>query len=76
MHVALGIIVVGLRAVLQRLAKVIAGRQPLGAAQSGEVHISVVPRDVTTRFGLTSLTLATSQVLEVEFDRDPVGLLR
>lgn len=64
-----------LRAAWLRLAEVFAGHHPLDPAPAVEVNISAAPRDLTTRFGLTSLTLAASQVLEVETQRDPLALL-
>ncbi|MDN6500104.1 MAG: hypothetical protein L0K44_10250 [Yaniella sp.] len=65
-----------LHAAWRRLAEVFAGQQPLDAAPPVEVDISAAPRDVTSRFGLTSVTLAASQQLEVEAHRDPLTLLR
>ena len=65
-----------LRAAWQRLADVLAGQQSLDPAPAVEVNISAAPRDLTTRFGLTSLTLAASQILEVQAQREPLALLR
>src|SRR5699024_5720712 len=64
-----------LHAAWVRLADIFAGRQPLDTAPPVEVTFSAAPRDVTSRFGLTSVTLATSQQLEVEAYRDPLSLL-
>src|SRR5699024_3787301 len=64
-----------LRAAWLRLADIFAGRQSLDTAPPVEVTFSAAPRDVTSRFGLTSVTLATSQQLEVEAHRDPRSLL-
>lgn len=65
-----------LHAAWQRLAEVFAERQPLDASAPVEVNISAAPKDLTTRFGLTSLTLAATKMLEVEAQRDPLALLR
>ena len=64
-----------LHAAWLRLADIFAGRQPLDAAPPVEVTISAAPRDVTSRFGLTSVTFAASKGLEVEAHRDPRTLL-
>lgn len=65
-----------LRAAWQRLADIFAGRQPLDAAPPVEVNISAAPRDLTSRFGLTSMTFAASRTLEVQTQPDPLALLR
>lgn len=64
-----------LSATWQRLADVFAGRQALDAAQSITVNISAAPRDLSSRFGITSLTLATSSMLDVQTSHDPIALL-
>lgn len=64
-----------LHAAWLRLADIFAGRQPLDTAPPVEVTISAAPRDVTSRFGLTSVTFAASKELEVEAHRDPRTLL-
>lgn len=64
-----------LRATGQRLAEIFAGQHQLDAAPPVDVKISAAPRDLTSRFGLTSLTFATSQTLEVQTQPDPLALL-
>lgn len=64
-----------LLAAWQRLADILAGRQPLDIAAPVDVNISAAPRDLTSRFGLTSLTLAASQVIEPQSAGDPFVLL-
>jgi|SRR5690625_63061 len=67
--------VAALSAAWQRLADVLAGRQPVDIADPVDVRISAAPRDITTRFGLTSLTLAASQVVQPQSAGDPFMLL-
>ena len=62
-----------LRAAWERLAEVFAGRHQLDAAQPVEVNVSAAPRDLTSRFGLTSLTFATSPTLEVQTQQEPLA---
>ena len=64
-----------LSAAWQRLADILAGRQPLDIAEQVDVNIPAAPRDVTTRFGLTSLTLAASTVVQPQSAGDPFLLL-
>lgn len=65
-----------LRAAWQRLAEVFAGRHQLDAAPPVDVNVSAAPRDLTSRFGLSSLTFAASQTLEIQAQQDPMALLR
>lgn len=65
-----------LRATWQRLAEIFAGRQPLAAAQPAMVNFSAAPRDLSSRFGVSSLTLATTPRLKVQAAHDPTALLR
>src|SRR5690625_5000977 len=65
-----------LRAAWQRLAEIFAGQHQLDAAAPVVVKVSAAPRDLTSRFGLTSLMFATSQTLEVQTQPDPLALLR
>src|SRR5690625_5084634 len=67
--------VAALSAAWQRLADVLAGRQPVDIADPVDVRISEIGRDITTRFGLTSLTLAASQVVQPQSAGDPFMLL-
>lgn len=64
-----------LSAAWQRLADVLAGRQTVDISDPVDVRISAAPRDITTRFGLTSLTLAASQVVQPQAAGDPFMLL-
>lgn len=64
-----------LSAAWRRLAEVLAGEHPLDIAEPVDVNIPAAPRDVTTRFGLTSLTLAASQVVRPQSAGDPFMLL-
>lgn len=65
-----------LRAAWQRLAEVFAGRQSLDVAQPLMVNLSAAPRDLSSRFGISSLTLATTPGLDVVTTRDPTALLQ
>ena len=64
-----------LSATWQRLAEVLAGEHPLDIADPVDVKISAAPWDVTTRFGMTSLTLAASTVVQPQSAGDPFVLL-
>lgn len=64
-----------LRAGLCRLADLFAGTLPIALAPGVRVEFGAAPLDVTTRFGLSSLTLATVPELDVQVPRDPLRLL-
>jgi len=60
----------------KRLAQIFAGDHPLDPAQPVGVLINAAPRDLTSRFGMTSLTLGAATVLDVQGSHDPLTLLR
>lgn len=65
-----------LRTAWQRLAEIFDGRHQLDAAPPVEVNVSAAPRDLTSRFGLSSLTFAASQTLKIQTQQQPLALLR
>lgn len=59
----------------KRLAEIFAGAHPLDPAPPVGVHINAAPRDLTSRFGMTSLTLGAANILDIDVPRDPLQLL-
>ena len=60
----------------KRLVETFAGGHPLDPAPPVGVHIKAAPRDLTSRFGMTSLTLGAADTLDIQVAHDPPALLR
>lgn len=60
----------------KRLVETFAGSHPLDPAPPVGVQIQAAPRDLTSRFGMTSLSLGAADILDVHMAHDPVSLLR
>lgn len=83
MHVGTDTLDIGIRgdhetvaATWKRLVETFAGSHPLDPAPPVGVQIQAAPRDLTSRFGMTSLTLGAADILDVHMAHDPVSLLR